>query len=258
VDAYGPLRTGALLRDVPDAELRKLSRRCTVRVLDAGEILVHAGSPQRDVAYLIEGMLLLYRRNKQRDITLMLGLLSAPSLFGDAEWAAAAPWMVTARAELDSAVVLLPNDLFATIVERYPSVAQRLYRDACVRHLLANHTAQVLALHDVETRLLRLLLDLGYRQGKRSGDELVIAPPVGPVALAAALGVNRRTITRALAKLVAERWLERGKERWVLHRLTAMEGALPRDLLGISSRADEAAVPVLSRWSGSLGGETAE
>ena len=193
---------------------------------------------------------MLYRRNARLDATMALGMLAAPSIFGDAEWAAGVPWMVSGRAEVDSMVVGIENAAYARLTQN-PAVAHRMYRDACVRHLLANHTAQVMAIYDVETRLLRLLLDHGARVGRRTGDALIIAEPIGPVALAAHLGVNRRTITRALKSIETQGWLVRENEHWTLKRLREMEGILPPHLLGLSTSSGEQG-PVFSRWSGSL------
>jgi CRP-like cAMP-binding protein len=179
-----------------------------------------------------------------------LGVLSAPSVFGDAEWAAGVPWMVSARAEVDATAVLIDNAAYARLAQ-HPAIAYRLYRDACVRHMLANHTAQVMAIYDVETRLLRLLLDHGERVGTRSADALVIKEPIGPVALAAALGVNRRTITRALKTIETQGWLARDGDAWTLKRLASMEAILPPHLLGFSTTSGEHGA-VFSRWSGQL------
>ena len=251
MEAYALLRRAPLFAEVDDAELRRVAMRCNVRILGAGDILVRAGSPQRDVFYLASGAVVLYRRNHREDVTMALGILSGPALFGDAEWAAGVPWMVSVRAEVDATVVCIENAAFAKLAQE-PAVAYRLYRDACVRHLLANHTAQVMAIYDVETRLLRLLLDHGERVGQRGDDAMILSEPIGPVALAAHLGVNRRTITRALKSIEAQGWLVREGERWTLKRLREMEGILPPHLLGFSTTSGEQGA-VFSRWSGQLG-----
>jgi CRP-like cAMP-binding protein len=251
MEARQLLNRGQLFSCLAPAELARLGAQCEVRLVAAGGMIVRAESPQNAVVYLAQGKVALYRRNTKRDVTLLLGLVEAPSLFGDAECAAGTPWMCSARAEEDSWCVMIPNEPFLQCVDRHQELCSRLYRDACVRHLLANHTAQTLALYDVETRLLRLLLDYAYRFGVREGDSAVIEKPTSQVEMAAALGVTRKTIARTLLPLEKRKVISRKGASFVVHDLSKLERSLPRDLLGFSSRHGESIAAVTKRWPGS-------
>jgi CRP-like cAMP-binding protein len=240
------LRTGKLFESLSPAALASLAAKCEVRTIAAGEVLFRAGAIHAHVVYLTHGRMALYRKN--RDITLLLGITEAPSLFGDAECAAGVNWMCSVRAEDDCWCALIPNSDFLAAVDAHPELAARMYRDASVRHLLANHTAQTIALYDVETRLLRLLLDYAHRFGRREGKSAIIAKPMSKVAIAAALGVTRKTITRTMQPL-EERGVigYTGEDLVVINDLEALSAELPQDLFGLSSQIGESVLPV-TRW----------
>jgi CRP/FNR family transcriptional regulator, cyclic AMP receptor protein len=245
------LRRSEIFGDLSDLMQEQLAAHAEVRTVAAGEIFVRAGSPQTAIVHLSEGRLALYRSNPKRKVTLLLGIVSAPAIIGDAECAAHSPWMVSVRAEDDARLLLIENSAFLACVQQNGVLAHRLYLDACTRHLLANHTAQSTALHSVETRLLGLLLDLARRSGRIEGDRARVGHRVSKVDLAAALGVTRKTITRTLAPLekaglIAE---DENTREWVLPRLREVEAMLPEDFLGLSSRIGELVSPVISRWS---------
>jgi len=249
MDPLQILRTAQLFSCLSDAEKKKLARASEVKIFDEGRRLVRAGLSHDAVIFLARGKVALYRRNKKRDVTLLLGILEAPSLFGDAECAAGTHWMCTARAEEDSVCLWIPNREFLALIDGNGELAARMYRDASVRHLLANHTAQTLALYDVETRLQRLLLDFGYRFGRQSGGDVIIDRPISKTELAAALGVTRKTITRAFPPLMERGVLStRDDGTLVLHGLDHLKQQLPADLFGLSSQTGEPVQPVMDRW----------
>jgi CRP-like cAMP-binding protein len=243
------LRTGTLFSVLPPATIANLAAASQVKTLAAGELLFRAGAKHDSVVYLTHGRMALYRRNAARDITLLLGIVEAPSLFGDAECAAGVQWMCSVRAEEDSWCLLIPNQDFLATIDSHAELAARMYRDASVRHLLANHTAQTIALHDVETRLLRLLLDYAHRFGRRDGKSAIIEKPISRVALAAALGVTRKTITRTIQPLEERGTIGYDEEGQIaIHDLDALRAILPHDLFGLSSSLGEIVLPVTDRW----------
>jgi CRP/FNR family transcriptional regulator len=230
-----------------------LAEASTLRHLQPGEILVRAGSPETAIVHLVEGKLAIYRSNQRRKTTLLLGVIAAPAIVGDAEAAAKTPWMCSVRAEEEATCLMIPNDAFFNAVKSNIEVAFRMYLDASVRHLLANHTAQSVALYDIETRLLRVLLDYARRYGRIEQDRAIVGRKMSQVELAAALGVATKTVARALKPLTAQGIVSEDEEgAMIVQGLSALRADLPPDLFGLSSRMGEAAAPLVSRWQSSL------
>lgn len=243
------LRQDPILSQLDEPRTLRLAAASEIRVLDAGEVLVRAGSPADRVIHLAEGKLALFRTNPQNRITLLLGVVEAPAVVGDAEAAALAPWMCTVRAEEDATCLLMDRRAFFDAIRSHAEVAYRMYVDASIRHLLANHTAQTVALYDVETRLLRLLLDYAHRFGRVEPDRAFVGRKVSKPELAAALGVASKTILRAMKPLFAKGVLTEDPDgSLVIRGLDALTAELPPDLFGLSSRMGESARPLPSRW----------
>ncbi|MFC1610012.1 Crp/Fnr family transcriptional regulator [Myxococcota bacterium] len=239
---------------VPNEELKVLAEQSEVRFVDAGDLVVRFGAPADRIIFLADGKLAIYRRNKKRGVALLLGILDAPSLFGDAEFAAGAPWMASARAEVDACCIMIPGAAFMKMVDRHAELASHLYRDASIRHLLAHHTAQTVALYGVETRLLRLLLDYAFRYGERVGNDVRLTRSLSQVEIAAALGVTRKTVARTLRPMEEKGTISRESSTgmWTIHGVDKLQETLPKHLFGVSSRLRESPASVISRWTDAL------
>jgi CRP-like cAMP-binding protein len=239
------LRRAPIFASAPAEALQTLAAEAQVRLVDRGKHVLHAGSPLSAIIYLAEGQLLLYRRNKKRGLNVLLGVLDAPSLFGDAEWASGIPWMEDVRAESDCQLVLLPVGIFERFLQKHPRVLFEVYKDACIRHMMANQSLQAMALYDVRTRLLRLLLDFVHQSGRIEDDRGFTGRALRVADLAAGLGVTERTVARALAELKDEGVLDKTDDgQMIIIGVRAAKQSMPENLLGLSSAISAQVIPV--------------
>ena len=74
------LRKLDLFSVVDAAALSRLAQHGELRILEPGDIVARAGSPQTAVVCVTEGRLALYRRNPKRKVALLLGVVSAPGV----------------------------------------------------------------------------------------------------------------------------------------------------------------------------------
>jgi CRP-like cAMP-binding protein len=184
------------------AALEQLAEASTVRRYAAGATVTIARSPQTHVLVLAEGKLALKKRNREAKTQLLVGVIVAPAIYGDAEaYSATRRWVASARAAEPTLAVQVPNRALDAFVEREGKAAAALYRDACARHYLAVELMQVHALQKTQHKILRLLMS----QATGPGREV----QVRPAQLAAALGVNRKTVARNLALLEEQGLLAR-------------------------------------------------
>lgn len=250
MEVYDLIKTSPYFANIPPAKLATLAKNSTLRTATANELVARAGLPVPGIIYLAEGRLAIFRRNVSHDITILLGRMSAPSIFGDMEVLADMPWTVSARAETDCVYVVIPAQVFHSTIINEPDVLYRLYRDTSTRHLMANHSARVLALHSVETRLLRLLIDYVHSCGHVENERGSIDYPLSQVDLAVGLGVNRRTIARTLEPLLESGLIERSAngKSFVLARFQEAVNKVPADLFGLMSQFDMKAQPISAKW----------
>lgn len=245
MDALRWLRKNPLFHEADPNAMRILAQQSEVRSCTKKDIVVRAGAQHAAVIFLADGTFTLYRRNQERDITVVLGVLHAPALFGDAELAAGVPWMETVRAEEDSVYLLLPNAAFVTFVRNQPNIIWKLYLDASVRHMVANHSLQSLALYDVKTRIIRAILDRVRREGRVEAD-VGYLETISIQDLAAAVAVNPRTVNRCLTELKKAKVLEihrGGAGDCRIFGVAKLRAELPKHFLGLSTSAGEAPDP---------------
>lgn len=205
-EALSWLRRVPVFANADDAVLKRAAARSSVQHYPREKVVVRNGLPQTHILVVAQGALHLYRKNREAQTQILIAVVHAPATFGDAELYARAPWMVSARSVADTVIVHVPNDAYDELVAADAQVAAALYRECCARLLLAVQVMQVHGLQKVRNKILRLLWDRS-RVRPESGSRRLA--PLSQVELAAALGVNRKTISRNLRDLEREGVLRR-------------------------------------------------
>jgi CRP-like cAMP-binding protein len=196
-DARGVSTIVALLRRHPafdrakPATLAKLARACTVKDVDAGEVLARAKAKHTTLLLVAEGALELSHPIVGTRRHVLLGRIDAPTLFGDATFFGDGVWPVTARAVEDGAVVLVPPRLLDQLIDEDAGLAAELWRAACRRHFRSIVMRRALVLHGVGGQVLELL-------ARPTANAWTMT------SLGRSLGVDRTTIWRHVRKLVQE------------------------------------------------------
>jgi CRP-like cAMP-binding protein len=200
------LRRNPALAAGDDAVLAQVAKESEVRIYDRGTKVALVGGQQTHVLLIASGRLELYRKNKEDDTQMLVGVLDPPAIFGDAELYGRSPWIVSARASRDSIVVRIPNGTFDRMIDQDPKIAASLYRDVCARHLLVVEVMQVFGLQKTKNKILRLLQELAKPIDDGASRRLA---RVTQVQLAQALGMVPRTIRRHLQELEREGLISR-------------------------------------------------
>lgn len=195
--------------------------------------LARAGSPVRDVLMIVEGKVVLYRRDAARRTQFLWRLVDEPQLLGDAEAVCGTAWIASARAVRDTTYLAIPVPSLLRAIQDDPRLALRVYEQSCRERLMSGYLAQTMALCDVRTRLLRFMLDWAYRLGRiESG--IAHVDGLTQAEMAAGLGVTRKTIGRVMKDLEQQQRVLRDARRgsWQLPNLAELEATLPAPPLG--------------------------
>lgn len=208
------LRAHPILGQARPESLAWLAERSDLKTYDPGDVACRAGRPQRNIMVLLSGALRLYRRNKAMETEMLVGIMKAPAVFGDAELYARAPWTISGVAVEPVDAVLVPNEAYDAFIEAEGKVAAAMYRDSCARHALVVEIMQIFGLQSTQNQVLRLLIRQAAAD-QTTGDPLTV--PLHPVALARSLGVNRKTVARKLKELEDLGYIARQGDRVTLH-----------------------------------------
>ncbi len=156
------LSENPILRLGAPASLERLARASVVKEYRPNAVVAIATTRQTHVLVLASGKIALRRKNREARTQVLVGSISAPAIFGDAEaYAPANRWLVSVRAVEPTVAVAVPNGAYDAFVEAEGRVAAALYRDACARHYLSVEVMQVHALQKTQHKIPRLLWRAG-------------------------------------------------------------------------------------------------
>lgn len=190
-----------LFRGVSGQALDDLLRRMQIRSRPASTLLVAQDEPGDSMFLLVEGRarVVIFGENG-RELT--LASLRAGDVFGELSLLDSRPRSANVVAIDDVTVLALGRDAFAAHIQRFPQTALNLARELGNRLRRADEQIAALGLHDVETRLSRLLERLAREDGERNEAGLIIRRRPTQQELANMVGSCRETISRTFAAMV--------------------------------------------------------
>ncbi len=185
-----------LLAAISPADLVRLAPYRTSGPVAAGETLLEPEAPASEVLFPIGTTvlsLLALMPDRKPVETLMVG---AEGATGALLWPLDGPFGFRVQALTGGLLVRIPATAFATAMDASVTLRRTVLRYAAAQTAQAQIGVACAALHSVEARAARWMLDLQARLGER-------ALPLTQEALADLLGVRRTTITRVVATLEA-------------------------------------------------------
>lgn len=202
IERYRSLVSGSpLFRGVSNQALDDLMRRMQIRTRPSSTLLVAQDEPGDSMFLLVEGRsrVVLFGENG-RELT--LSELRPGDVFGELSLLDSRPRSANVVAVDDVTVLALSRDAFAAHVQRFPQTALNLASELGRRLRRADEQIAALGLHDVETRLVRLLERLAEEDGERQDTGLLLRRRPTQQELANMVGSCRETISRTFAAMV--------------------------------------------------------
>lgn len=181
---------------------------------DGAAVLVEG---EADTAFFVltaGSVKVLYR--SEDGLEVVVKLLEAPAVFGEMECIAGIPFLETVEAVERVRLLRIPKNSLLAALEASHALCARMLTDVAQRLCIAAQNERALAFHPVESRLAQLVLTYLDLYGLPTEGGRLIRIPLTQDGLAQALGVNRRSVTRALQKWSAEGWLEKRDGRYVV------------------------------------------
>jgi len=181
-------------------ELQKHMRRITY---GPGDLIFQEGGPSAGFYIVIDGLVQYGKRSGRRGRRRILKLLGPGDCFGEEMLfqpeVCACPGY--ARAITETEVAFIERGVFMDFLKLYPDVAHKLC-EYLTRQLRVFECKLVeLAYEPVEQNLLRLLLILMDRFGKRTREGISLEMALSRQELAELLGVHLDTVIHELSKL---------------------------------------------------------
>jgi CRP/FNR family transcriptional regulator len=116
------LKEICLFGSLDDAQLEKLNKISSIKTFKEGNILFYEGDEPKNLYFLLDGLVKLYRYDKNNNIN-MLSYYYSQALIGEAATLQRTPHQVTAESETKSTVLVVSFDDFEKDFLRDPQVA---------------------------------------------------------------------------------------------------------------------------------------
>lgn len=176
----------------------------------------------------------LYRSPEGLEV--VVKLFRAPAVFGEMECLTDVPYLETVEALERSLILELPRQEFLAALRRSHALTFNVLGDLAARLCIAAQNERSLAFHPVETRLANLLLTYVDFYGLPVPSGTRIRIPLSQDDLANALGVARRSVTRALKQWQDEDLIGKEGGCYVVKRREQLEAITDPTLLRIGYR----------------------
>jgi CRP-like cAMP-binding protein len=220
IDRYRALLAQtAVFRGVAMAALEDLARRLQVRTRPAETIIVAHEDPGDAMFILVSGRakVALFGDNG-RELT--LSELRPGDFFGEMSLLDDRPRSANVVAIDDVTMLVLTREAFTDHLKGHPQTALNMLGELTRRLRLADETIASLALHDVESRLVRTLERLAREDGESTEAGLVLRRRPTQQDLANMVGSCRETISRTFTSMVRRGLLvPRGRALVLTHAL---------------------------------------
>jgi CRP-like cAMP-binding protein len=213
------------LDDPNDARARALLEQYG-RPFAQGEVLFREGDPASAAYLLHSGRIRLLKR--VRMVERSLSILRAGDLFGEGALLDGAVRSSTAVALSEGVALVLDRAALREIVERIPSLSERILTQLVRRLRDAEDQIEVLMLRDTQSKVISALLKMAR---STSGPADL---SVSPVELSSRVGLDVETVKRAVQRLRDQQYLRIVGERVEIPDLEAL-----RRLYGLLGSKEE-------------------
>jgi CRP/FNR family cyclic AMP-dependent transcriptional regulator len=179
-----------------------------------GEILFREGDPATDAYLLHSGRVRLLKR--VRMVERSLSVLKAGDLFGEGALLEGGVRTSTAVALSEGIALVLDKGALRQIVERFPSLSERILSQLVRRLRDAEDQIEVLMLRDTQSKVISALLKMA--RATSGPADLTVSP----VELSTRVGLDVETVKRAVQRLRDQQYLKIVGERVEIPDLEAL------------------------------------
>jgi CRP/FNR family cyclic AMP-dependent transcriptional regulator len=198
-----------LFDEVSQSSLTALARSSRFKEVPKGTFLFFQTDPANAV-YLVRRGAITIQLESPDGRELVINEMNPGDCFGELSIMTGQPRSTSVEAILDSEVLVIPKDIFLTVLEQEPPLALRLLEITAQRLQDSSQREEALAFHDAQQRVARQLLLLD----QSAGDEGYLT--LSQEELAQRAGLTRQTVSAILGRWRRRGWLLTGRGRIVL------------------------------------------
>jgi CRP/FNR family transcriptional regulator, cyclic AMP receptor protein len=189
-----------LLSRLPAPDRVELLQLGVMKQFARGEFVFQAGNEARSVFLLITGRIKIYQPSSVGKEAILWFCFDG-ELFGLAEAARGGSRAVSAQTCVASDALCIAQDQFMAFLATHPMTAQIVVQLLACRLRVLSDVVINLISDDVRTRILKVLLQLGARCGRRGCSGVELGMALTHQEIADMIGSTRQTVTSTLGQL---------------------------------------------------------
>ncbi|MFA9406580.1 MAG: Crp/Fnr family transcriptional regulator [Anaerolineales bacterium] len=200
------LQRAPLLEGLSDEVISEFSGGSWIRAVDKGEILFQQTDPARAVYLVQSGCITIYLSTVDGR-ELVINEMVPGDCFGELSLITGQPRSTSAMAREYSRLIVIPNDVFQSGLDKEPELLTRILMTTASRLRVSSERESALAFLDSSARIARVLLNLDQQAGENG------TVTITQEELAQHVGLTRQTVAKTLGEWRGRGWVEtrRGK-----------------------------------------------
>lgn len=209
------LAASPLFKNLAPADVSRVAERCVYREFGKGEALFHEGDDAAAFYVVAAGQVKVFKESVDGR-ELIIKIMRAGDLVGEAAALAGFPYPATAQALDDAAAVEVPRGEFVALIKNEPDLALNIIAALSVRLNQISAVLEKLTLKDVPARLASFLVE---HAAQDAGGREYVELDVTKTSLAATLGTVPETLSRALRRFAdAALIADEGRRLYILDK----------------------------------------
>jgi CRP-like cAMP-binding protein len=194
------LRKVSLFDSLTDEQLEQVFKISQRRAFPPGKVLFHEKEPGTTFFIILSGSIKLFTRSSSGEEK-VLSVVGAGESFGELALLDGGPRSASAQT-LESAMMLeIASDSFMSLLQAHFDITRSILVELCRRLRQTNEHVNDLTFLDDRTRVLKNLIALANKHGKRDGLLISIHVALNYDELAQMAGVDKRVLSDVLREL---------------------------------------------------------
>ncbi len=193
------LRGVELLNGLPTADLLKLAEMCQLVRFRRAEHIFSEKQPGACLYVVMLGRVKIFGTSSQGRAK-TFAYLEPGDFFGEMSLIDEEVRSASASALEDSVLIMLKSEDCRKLVLSRPSIGLSMLKILSTRLRRANREIEALSFNNVLGRIAQILLDLGERYGKKTGEGIRIDMALSHKELAEMAGTAREVISRVISR----------------------------------------------------------
>ena len=219
------LRKIPLFRELDEREFEKILQIAIPHTYQRKANVFMEGEARTAVFFIQEGIIKIYKTDINGNEQIV-NFLKKGDMFPHVGFFDQSPYPATAEVVEAAELIAIPIQLFEQTLLEVPSISIKVMRVLGSKILELQHKLQAFSVHDINYRIISILLRIAHEHGKKNGNTIQIDIPLTHQEFANLVGSTRETVNRLFNQLKKDEMISIDRKRITILDVEALEAFL--------------------------------